>query len=374
MTPLRVALCGLAPAAAARFRDWLEAHPAMGLQVTVAVSDIDALLEQLAASPSHAVVLDAGLGLEGISLAQDLTAAHYAVLCAASGAVPPLVRRRAAELGIAHCPDADPARLAAMLRHLLGLAPGAPATGKIIAFHSPRGGAGTSSLLLHLARELRDRGSRVAVVELGSGGGAVPLLGVRQAGGWAELCGLSPEALAGDPEGPGRIAGALVEAEPGIHLMPSAGPAAMDDLSPELVEAVLRLLGPCGCAYALVDTPAEMTVRTAAAMAAADAVCLVGLPDAVSAYRLVQVEALLGELQVPPGRVRLVLNRVREQLPLPVEEALGFLPYRPALRIPEEPRSSGDGTGRSAGFKPGGPAARALDRLLEALVEEVKGP
>lgn len=370
--PLHVALCGLAPAAAASVQDWLEAHPAMGLRVALTAPDIDTLLEHLPASPSHAVVLDASLGLEGLSLAQELVAAEYAVLCAAGRESSPLVRRRATELGIALCPDADPARLAATLRHLLGLAAGTPASGKVIAFHSPRGGAGTSSLVLHLARALRERGSPVAVVELG-GGGAVPLLGLRPGGGWAELCALSPEGLVGDPEGPGRIAGALVEAEPGLHLMPSAGPAAMDDLRPELVEAVLRLLGPCGCAYALVDTPAEMTVRTAAALAAADTICLVGLPDAVSAYRLVQVEALLNELQVPPGRVQLVLNRVREQLPPPVEEVLEFLPYRPALRIPEETRPGGDGAGRVPGFRPGGAAARALDRLLEALVQEVSG-
>jgi len=369
--PLQVALCGMAPAAAARFQDWLEAHPAMGLQVTLSVPDVDTLLERLSASPSHAVLVDASLGLEGLSLAQELSAAAYAVLCVASLGSPPLVRRRATELGIALCPDADPARIAAALRHLLGLASGAPAAGQIIAFHSPRGGAGTSSLLLHLARTLRDRGGAVAVVELGCCGGAVPLLGLRPGGGWAELRDLSPEGLAGSPEGAQRIAGALVEAEPGLHLMSSAGPAAMDELHPELVEAVLRLLGPCGYSYVLVDTPAEMTVRTAAALTAADVVCLVGLPDAVSAYRLVQVEALLGELQVPPGRVRLVLNRVREQVPPSVEEALAFLPYRPPLRVPEEARLGGDGAGRFSGLRPGGAGARALDRLLEMLLREV---
>jgi len=365
-----VALCGLPSSPALRLRQWLEAHPAQQLAVAFEAPDGEALLERLAATPVHAVVFDAGLGLEGLSLGQELAAAGYAVLCTASGPHPPLLSRRAAERGILFCPDPDPARLAATLRQLLGLANGATAAGRILAFHSPRGGAGTTSVVLHLARALCARGSAVAVVELG-GGGAAPLLGVRTGGGWAELCDLSPEELTADPEAPARIAGALVPAEPGLHLLPSASPAVMDDLRPDLVEAVLRLLGACGCAYALVDTPAQMTALAGAALAAADAVCLIALPDTVSAYRLVQVEGLFADLQVPPDRVRLVLNRVRDAVPQPMEEVLRFLPYQPVLRIPEEARAGGEPQGRFGGFRPGGVVARALDRLLEALTQEV---
>ncbi|MEW8978484.1 MAG: hypothetical protein AB2385_08785 [Symbiobacterium sp.] len=147
-----VALCGLPSSPALRLRQWLEAHPAQQLAVAFEAPDGEALLERLAATPVHAVVFDAGLGLEGLSLGQELAAAGYAVLCTASGPHPPLLSRRAAERGILFCPDPDPARLAATLRQLLGLANGATAAGRILAFHSPRGGAGTTSVVLHLAR------------------------------------------------------------------------------------------------------------------------------------------------------------------------------------------------------------------------------
>ncbi len=370
---LQVALCGLGPDLALRLQSWFAAHPALELSVAFTAPDVDSLLDGLSATPAHAVIIDARLGLEGLSCAQELAAAGYAVLCLAGGAAPAGVRRRAAELGLAICPDAEPSRAAALLRQLLGLASGAAAAGHIIAFYSPRGGAGTSTLLLHTARALRSRGLTVAVVEVSGGGGAAPLLGIRPGGGWADLIEVPPENLLGDPWGPDRVAAALSEVEPGLHLLPSAGPAAMDELQPDLVEAVLRLLGACGCACALVDTPAEMTVPAAAALAAADAVCLIGLPDAVSAYRMVQVEHLLTSLQVPPERVHPVLNRVREPVPRGLEEALAFLPYRPWVRVPEEARPPVDPAGRFAGFRPGSGAARALERLLEAWVQEVMG-
>lgn len=368
---LRVALCGLPPAAARRLEGWLAAHPALQLSVAFSAPDVDSLLDRLSESPAHAVVLDAGLGLEGLSCAQELAAAGYAVLCLAGGPASAPLRRRAADLGLTLCPDADPARAATLLRRLLGLGAGSAQIGHVIAFHSPRGGAGTTSLLLHAARSLHGRGQTVAVVEVSGGGGAAPLLGLRPGGGWEELVGLPPEELLGDPCGPERVAAALRAVEPGLHLLPSAGPAVMDELHPDLVEAVLRLLGPCGCTFALVDTPAEMTLTAAAAIAASDAVCLIGLPDAVSAYRFVQVESLLAGLQVPPERVHPVLNRWREPAPPSVEEALAFLPYRPAVRVPEESRPAVDPSGRFCGFRPGGGAARALERLVDALVQEV---
>jgi len=370
---LRVALCGVASAAAQRLQGWFAAHPALELSVAFAVPDVDSLLDRLTVAPAHAVVMDASLGLEGLSCARELLAAGYAVLCVAGGPEPAGLRRRAADLGLAFSPDAEPPRVAALLRRLLGLGSGGAAAGHIIAFHSPRGGAGTTTLLLHTARALHSRGHTVAVVEVSGGGGAAPLLGVRPGGGWGELAGASPDDLLGDPAGPERVAAALREVEPGFHLLPSAGPAAMDELNPDLAEAVLRLLGACGCACVLVDTPAEMTLPAAAALAAADAVCLAGLPDAVSAYRLVQVEAVLAGLQIPPGRVHLVLNRVREPVPPAVEEALAFLPYRPAVRVPEEARPAVDPAGRFAGFRPGSGASRALEKLVEALSGEVMG-
>ncbi|MFO7273498.1 MAG: hypothetical protein DIU55_001370 [Bacillota bacterium] len=368
----RVALCGLPPAAARRMEEWFSDHPALQLSVAFCAPDVDALLDRLAASPVHAVILDTGLGLEGLSCGRELAAAGYAVLCTASAPAPAGLRRWAADFGLAFCPEADPARAAALLRRLLG-SEARTAAGHVVAFHSPRGGAGTTTLLLQAARRLRDRGQTVAVVEVSGGGGAAPLLGIRPGGGWQELLGVLPEALLGDPAGPERVAAALRAVEPGLFLLPTAGPAAMDELHPDLMEAVLRLLGACGCSWALVDTPAEMTLAAAAALAAADAVCLISIPDAVSAYRLAQVEPLLTSLQVPAERVRLVLNRWREPAPPAVEEVLAYLPYRPAVHVPDDTRPPQDPSGRFAGFRPGGGAARAVDKLVDALVQEVIG-
>lgn len=367
---ISIALCGVAAPAAEQFAAWLEEHPALGLSVTAAVPDTDGLLERLAEEPVHGIVLDAGLGLEGLSFAQELQAAGYTAICLI-GPESPIMRRRVGELGIASCPSRDPARLASILRQLLGLAEGQAAEGRIIAFHSPRGGAGTSSLLLHAARTLTSRGCTVAVVEVNGTGGVLPLFGLRPTGGWAELWPYLAEDLAGQPEGPALVGRALVEAEPGLHLLPSGGPTLMDDVQADQLETVLQLLGTCGYAYILVDTPAELTLLTGAALLAADAICLVGLPEPVSAYRLVQVAGVLTELQVDSGRVHPVINRVKESLPPRVSEVLQFLPFRPALRVPDEAKPAVDGAGLFIGFRSGSPAAKAMDRLLEQLAMEV---
>lgn len=357
---ISIALCGVPAPEAERLAAWLEEHPALNLCVTAAVPDTDGLLERLADEPVHGIVLDAGLGLEGISFAQELQSAGYTAICII-GPESPSMRRRASELGLGVCPSREPARLASILRQLLGLAEGQAAEGRVIVFHSPRGGAGTTSLLLHAARVLSSRGCSVAVVEVNGTGGALPLFGLRPSGGWTELMPYLTEDLAGHPEGPALIGRALIEAEPGLHLLPSGGPTLMDEVQADQLETVLNLLGACGYSYILVDTPAEMTLLTGAALLAADAICLVGLPEAVSAFRLVRVAGVLAELQVDSSRIHPVINRVKESLPASVSEALQFLPFRPALRVPDDPKP----------FRPGGPAAKALDRLLDQLAQEV---
>jgi cellulose biosynthesis protein BcsQ len=368
---IAVGLCGLPPAVANRIATWLQSHPDLGLQVAFAADSAETLLAQLAAHPTHAVVIDGRLGLEGVSLAQELVAAGYRGVCLAGTADRRHVRQRASEAGLATCPDYEPARLAAVLRNLLGFTEGRPAEGRVIAFHSPRGGAGTTILLLHLAQVLNARGQNVAVVEVGGGGSAIPLFGLRPAGGWAELLPALQTDLAGDPDGPAILARALVEAAPGLYLFPSGGPAIMDQIGPAEVEAVLQLLPACGFSHILVDTSPELTLPTAAALAAAHRICLVALPDNTSAFRLVQSQSVLSDLRIPLDRIQPVINRVRENVDQRLTEALEFLRYRPVIRIPEESRPPLDATGRFAGFRPGSGAAKAIAGLIDLLLMEV---
>jgi|GEM_PF-3531251 len=366
-----VALCGVPTTTVDRIRQWMEQHESMDLAVAYGVADPEALLERMAHEPVHGVVIHAGLGLEGLSFAQDLLAAGYQAVCLAGAAERLHLRQRAGELGVACCPDLEPARLANLLRSLLGLSSSPAAEGQVIACHSPRGGAGTSTLLLHLAQTLHGRGRNVAVVEVGGGGSAIPLLGLRPGGGWEPLLPELRAGLAGRPDGPETLARSLVEAAPGLHLLPSGGPAVMDQVGPDEVDAVLQLLPACGISYIFIDTGSDLTLPTAAALAAAHTVCLVALPDPVSAFRLAQVHEVLVGLQVPPDRIIPVVNRTRDALPQRLVEVLEFLRLRPPVRIPEEAKPPVDSSGRFTGFKPGSGADKALDALLEQLTLEV---
>lgn len=372
-SPIAIALCGLPDQAARRISAWLAQHLSMGLQVALTADSPDRLLEQLAAQPVHGVVLDGSLGLEGLSFAQELLTAGYTAVCLAGTGDRPQIRQRAGELGLSCCPDYEPERLVTTLRRLLGLIHGAAATdGQVITFHSPRGGAGTSTLLMHLAFALQGRGGNVVVVETGGAGNAVPLLGLRPERGWSEIP-LTAD-LSGDADAPGLISRALIEVQPGLYLLPSGGPAIMDQVEPGHLEATLRLLPACGFTHLLVDTASELTLLTATALTAADMLCLVTLPDPISAFRLMQMQEILAGLRLDPGRIQPVINRSRESLPQRMTEVLDFLGCRPPLRISEEARPPHDSTGRFVGFRPGSGAAKALQTLLEHLTTEVTIP
>lgn len=371
---IAIALCGIPAVQSNRIASWMTQHEAMQLHIACAVASPDLLLERLAIQPVHGVIVDGSLGLEGVSFARELLAAGYTAVGLAGTADRPQIRMRAAELGLPVCPDYEPSRLAAMLRQLLGLSEGAAAEGRIIAFHSPRGGAGTTTLLLQMARQLQGQGRSVAVVEVSGGGGAIPLLGLSSRGGWNELLPQSRPSLAGDPNGPVLVSHALVEAAPGLHLLPSGGPATMDQVSVDEVESVLHLLPVTGIEYILIDTAAELSLPTAAALAAAHAICLIALPDPVSAYRLVQTQEVLAGLRVAPERIHPVINRARDPLPARLQEVLEFLRYRPAIRIPEESKPPVDPAGQFAGFRPGSGAARAMENLMAALALDTPQP
>lgn len=365
---VQIALCGLPPSEVRQIAEWLEERPGLGLTVSGSADSPEELLRQLSTRPAHGVVLDAGLGQEALSLARALLAAGYPAVCLVGDR--PDLHPWAAEAGVALCPDYRPERIAGELRRLLGPHGDVGPEGQVIAFFSPRGGAGATTLLLSVAHLLGRAGRNTVIVETGTCGGLIPLLGLRASGGWADL---APEAArpASGLHDPGVLHGALIEVDAGLHLLASGGPTAMDQFAPEDVEAVLRLLPACGFDTILIDTAAEVTVPTATALTLADRICLLALPDVVSAFRLAQVHELFAALRIPGERIFPVINRAREPVPSQLSEVLRFLGLRPPVRIPEESRTPVDPSGRFVGFRPGSGAAGAIRTLLESLMLEV---
>ena len=200
--------------------------------------------------------------------------------------------------------------------------------------------------------------------------GALPMLGLKAAGGWGELAPMLTAEFAGNPDAPALLQRCLVpcggDGAPSLAILPSGGPLVMDRVGPDATEAVLDLLPACGFDYIVVDAGSELSVPSASAIAVAHAVCLVLLPDAVSAFRLVQTTEVLTQLGVT-DRVAMVINQVREGVPQALGEVLQFLHCQKAHQIPRDSRPPLDAAGRFTGFKPGGPAAKALELLVQRL-------
>lgn len=242
-----------------------------------------------------------------------------------------------------------------------------------VVLHCPRGGAGTSSLALATAMKLADRVGSACLVELSTFGSAIPLLKLPDHAGWGVLAQVLGTGSAGEPDFDARFAGALDEAlvhVPGgtgrLTLLPACA-AVMDRLGAEEVESVLTALARTN-EYVVVDTPAELSERTAAALVEGGPALLLHTADIQCVYRLLQLRSVLEQLLVDPGRVLLVgLGRSGGGPDLP--EVAHLLPYRVAGQVPEEKNLAATASRESwTGFRRKGPADQAVDRIVELIV------
>ncbi|MGE5672717.1 MAG: AAA family ATPase [Mycobacterium leprae] len=247
---------------------------------------------------------------------------------------------------------------------------GAPA--RLVVLHSPKGGAGTTTLAAHLAATWALQGRQIALVDLSPYGSQAMLCKVQQSHQGLERlvaaveqddeflaktdCDLSPF-LTALPVKPGRL-----------DLLTGGTPQLTDRLKGPQVEHLLQRLADQPYDHIVVDTSAEPVARNLAALAAADLILLVAVPDYACGWGLLQLQQLL-TIARPVGRQQLVLNRAVNGSGLTATELAGRLNLPVAVVIPEESRIAALNdqgvpwqTGNQTGF---GQAVWDLAALLE---------
>jgi pilus assembly protein CpaE len=221
---------------------------------------------------------------------------------------------------------------------------GQPARGEIVAVYSPKGGVGTSFLASRLALAAhRFSGRRTVLVDLDPNrGDAATLVGVRIQRSALELA---------KPAGRRPAASDLAGEHPcGLHVL---APLPLDPAGEQFdAKAVTRLLDALRASYVLtvVDVPAAVDDSTVAALAAADRVLLVTVPEEHCVQRVRRLVRALRQHQTPLERMGVWHNQddphsgadaelVARALDLPLVATVPFDPegVRAAINADEDP-------------------------------------
>jgi pilus assembly protein CpaE len=193
-----------------------------------------------------------------------------------------------------------------------------------------KGGAGTTTLAVNCGVEIARLQKRpTLIVDLKAGLGEVTLfLGVRSRYTMLDaidnLHRLDQEFLKE----------LVVKHKSGLEILAGSDlfdrPGASDSGS---LEEVFRLLGR-QYDYILVDAGAQMNACVVASLYTADTICLVSNPDVPSVRNAQRLLDRIGQLGASGDRVRVLLNRASEPLPIPstqIESALGHPIYHSFL-------------------------------------------
>lgn len=240
---------------------------------------------------------------------------------------------------------------------------------QVVVVHSPKGGAGTSTIAVHLAAQWARLGLRVLLVDFSAYGAAAILCKTRQQGAGLESIAASLEMMPNcltegfDPS-PYLVP---LSTGPGcLDLLPGARPHLMDHFSPNHVSLLLYHCAQLPYDMIVVDTSAEPTLRTLAALETAHQLVLVATQDYTACWNLIHLLELLQTLRLESNRL-LVLNRytgvgmdpteMQERLQLPLVAVL-----------PEDPHLQELGTqGRPWDLQPGEPFWEAAAHLAAVL-------
>lgn len=234
--------------------------------------------------------------------------------------------------------------------------PGSPGQHRVTAVHSPKGGAGTSTVAAHLASQWARQGLRVLLADLSAYGAASILCKSRQQGAGLEALSaaleISPDLLTEDFD-PSPYLVPLFTASGRLDLLPGARPRLMDRLPPAQLSLLIGRLAQLPYDRIVLDTAAEPTPRTLSALESAHQLLLVATQEYTACWNLIHLQELLGTLR-PRAERLLILNRhsgagispgeLQERLGLPMAAILPTDPLLPEAGNQGKPWDLGAGS------------------------------
>ena len=277
---------------------------------------------------------------------------------------------RALHEGADHFLDEDDleAQLEAVLPRIRNRDDSNPRAGRLVALLGAGGGSGLSTLAVNVAAVLARDYERCALIDLKPGvGDLASLLDLKPAHTLADLC-RNADRLDDD-----MFESALAAHSSGIHLL--AFTQSFNDIryvTPQGVSqalAVARERFP----YVVADLENCFHEEQVRALRAADVILLVIRLDFTSLRNANRILEHLDKMDVPRGRVRLVVNRYGQPKEMSLEEAQVALGLRATQCIPDDPKTinGANNTGVPAVLK--SPSTRVAQELVK-LAHSVRTP
>ena len=227
-------------------------------------------------------------------------------------------------LGTDNALVAEARRLAAQRALLAGRQPAATAGGAlVVAFLSPKGGSGATTLAVNTAAVLAARRpGRVALLDL-----ALPYCDAGLLGGFTPAGSLAAVSRGAGDDLRERVLGIAVRGAGGFSLVPAAlRPEEAELVTPQLATACLRILER-EFEIIVVDLGGRLTEVDVAVLERSDQVVVVVPPEVAGVKDAGRVLPLLEEvIAIPRGRIAIVLNQRLDRspvTPVAVGRALG---------------------------------------------------
>ena len=268
------------------------------------------------------------------------------------------------------------ARVHALLIRAGAMAPG-PASagaGQLIAFYSPKGGAGTTVLAVNCASLLASGGggaegttARVVLVDLDLQFGQVAIhLNVAPKLDFTRLA--DDDDARTDPE---ALAPYLTRHSSGLMVL--ASPVSPDSGARISVEAVDQVMGTLRAAFdfVVVDCGTRLDPRTMWVLEQAKENVFVVYPEVGALRAMAELLTFLGEAAVLQGRTHVVVNHISGRELLKTRDVENFLGMRPTAEIPFADVDMTSAINHGSPLiltKPGSSAGHAIERLVTALV------
>jgi pilus assembly protein CpaE len=243
---------------------------------------------------------------------------------------------------------------------------GGSAPGKIIMFYSPKGGTGCTTLAVNVAVALCNEETRVVIVDANLQFGDVALFLNEQ--GKNTILDLAPRTEELDP---GIVDEVVIKhALSGVHILASPSrPEHGEKVNPDQLSQLLRYLRQL-YAYVVVDTSTYVNDVTLSVLDVADAVVMVTVQDIPSIKNDRLFLDLLLSLNIPVGKVALVMNKFDKRIAILPEKVGENLKHEIAAIIPLDERTVIPSVNRGVPFMLDNktqPSAKGVYSLVDAL-------
>lgn len=213
------------------------------------------------------------------------------------------------------------------------------ATAKIVAFYSPKGGVGKTTIAYQTALHLGNKQQRVLLIDFATFGNIGLMSGLNQKQkGLSDILDFLNDGSKSIEDLKEMISTSVQQLEVSgakIDVLYAASPIKMSALTVEGTDLFLEALSSLSYDAILVDTSSEISERNVSLLSQADDVCIISNLDITSCSAILSVLELMNSLNHKTQYRYLILNKFRSSAGFPVNQFESLLGLKTKVVIPD---------------------------------------